>query len=246
MPYFSHAGARLHFTHEGAGPALLFLHGYSATTRLWDAQAAAFAGDFTILRLDQAGHGRSEARALHTLESLAADAVALLDTLMVERAIVIGHSMGGMVALEMMASHPERLAAAVLTATSCFAPPRAAFEKTVAFALGLGSIPQATRDADPVLRTLAPLAPETARDFGEMMMNLPPLLDRVRGFDRPVAILHGSAESDGIRQGSAALCDALPHADLAVIDGAGHVPPVTHAAVYNALLADFLERNRDG
>src|SRR5262249_54901072 len=77
---------------------------------MWDEQAVALAGDFRVCRYDQRGHGGTEASAGgYTFDLLVADLIALLDALQIDRADLVGLSMGGMTALLLAERHPDRV-----------------------------------------------------------------------------------------------------------------------------------------
>src|SRR5262249_30752044 len=80
--------------------ALIFLHGWCGDREYWKNQAEAFAADYRIVTLDQAGHGESgKNRKEWTTASLAGDVEAVVKALGLKRVILVGHSMGGPVAL---------------------------------------------------------------------------------------------------------------------------------------------------
>jgi len=80
--------------------ALIFLHGWCGDRSYWKHQADAFAADYRVVTLDQAGHGESgKDRKAWTTSSLAADVEAVVKALGLKRVILVGHSMGGPVAL---------------------------------------------------------------------------------------------------------------------------------------------------
>src|SRR5262249_4124084 len=80
--------------------ALVFLHGWCGDREYWKHQAAAFAADYRVVTLDQAGHGESgKDRKLWIVSSLAGDVEAVVKALGLKRVILVGHSMGGPVAL---------------------------------------------------------------------------------------------------------------------------------------------------
>jgi pimeloyl-ACP methyl ester carboxylesterase len=111
-------GLSLHLLEWGAPgrPALCFLHGGSAHAHWFDRVAPAFADRFHVVSLDQRGHGESDwARpAAYATEDFASDLRGLLDALGWERAIVVGHSMGGHNAMAFAAWHPGRVRALVV------------------------------------------------------------------------------------------------------------------------------------
>src|SRR5262245_33688158 len=94
-------GLRIACDVRGKGDtALVFLHGWGGDREYWKNQADAFASDFKVVTVDQAGHGASGTnRKEWTVEALAGDVVAVVKDLGLKRVILVGHSMGGPVAL---------------------------------------------------------------------------------------------------------------------------------------------------
>jgi esterase len=91
-------------------PATLLLHGIGNYARYWDFFAAAVAGRLRLIATDARGHGESGKPADgYAPEEFVADALAVLDTLAIERALIVGHSMGGTHAIRLAAAHPERV-----------------------------------------------------------------------------------------------------------------------------------------
>ncbi|HHY84276.1 MAG TPA: alpha/beta hydrolase [Verrucomicrobia bacterium] len=83
-----------------ADTALVFLHGWGGDRHYWKHQVDPFAADYRVVTLDQAGFGESgKNRATWTIEGLAADVESVADALRLKRVVLIGHSMGGTVAL---------------------------------------------------------------------------------------------------------------------------------------------------
>lgn len=117
MPFFTRAGLRLRYEIGGSGPAVLLLHGIGASADDWDFQLPALEPAHTVVRLDLRGHGRSDWRRWFQIEDLAADATALLDHLALGPAHVIGHSLGGAVALALALAQPDRVRTLTLANT---------------------------------------------------------------------------------------------------------------------------------
>jgi pimeloyl-ACP methyl ester carboxylesterase len=104
----------LHAEHTGTGPAVVLLHAGIADSRMWDTQWATWQGRFALTRLDLRGFGRS-GRPVGAF-SHAADVLAVLDSSGIDRAALVGASLGGRVALDLAAARPERVSALVLAA----------------------------------------------------------------------------------------------------------------------------------
>jgi len=100
-------------------PLVIFIHGAQQDHSCWGLQSRWFAHHgFSVLVPDLPGHGRSGGEPLLSVEALAEWIVALLDAVGVDRATLVGHSMGSLVALEATARYPERISRAVLIGSS--------------------------------------------------------------------------------------------------------------------------------
>src|SRR5256886_6622863 len=106
-------GQRFHLTDWGSAdaPTVLFLQGVTGQARTWDHEAAALAGRFRIIALDQRGHGDSDPApdGDYTLTALTGDIAAVVDALGLARVSLVGLSLGGRVAIVYAALHPERV-----------------------------------------------------------------------------------------------------------------------------------------
>jgi pimeloyl-ACP methyl ester carboxylesterase len=104
-------GVTLFYTHRGDGPvSLVFIHGWACNSGFWSAQMDALAPDYRVVALDLPGHGRSGAdRGEWSLPGLGADVKTVADALGLRRVILVGHSMGGPVALEAARLMPDRV-----------------------------------------------------------------------------------------------------------------------------------------
>ncbi len=106
-------GKRLYYEVAGSGHPLVFIHGFSRDTRLWDDQFETFAKHYQVIRYDVRGFGKS---ALPTDENDAwsEDVKPLLDHLGIAHACVLGHSMGGWIATYFAQTYPEAPDALIL------------------------------------------------------------------------------------------------------------------------------------
>ncbi len=116
-------GGEIHVVERGSGTPVLLVHGVTLSVDVWAYQLRDLADRHRVVAMDQRGHGRSRpGTAGYGFERLGSDVLAVLDALDLQRAIVVGHSMGGMVVLQLAAEHPaaltRRVAGLVLVATS--------------------------------------------------------------------------------------------------------------------------------
>jgi len=117
MPSSQAAGIRLYYEDIGTGPVMVLLHGLGGSSADWESQLPEFSRDHRVIAPDFRGYGNSERRGPYTVERFAADVFALLDELQIGNFILVGHSMGGAVAMVMALMKPSRIRKLVLTNT---------------------------------------------------------------------------------------------------------------------------------
>ena len=105
-------GGRLYYRETGEGPPVILIHGGYLDHRMWDGQVEALAGSYRVVRYDIRSHGRSHAQ--EGPFSDPQDLLALLDTLRIPRARIVGLSLGGQIALDFALLHPGRVESLVL------------------------------------------------------------------------------------------------------------------------------------
>jgi pimeloyl-ACP methyl ester carboxylesterase len=109
-------GVALRYTDTGAGdPPLLFIHGWCCDQTHWRGQLPVFSRDHRVVALDLRGHGASDKPDQdYTIDGFVDDAAWLTAELGLERPVIAGHSMGGVIALNFVRKHPEAARAAVM------------------------------------------------------------------------------------------------------------------------------------
>lgn len=117
MPVAALPGVQLHYTDGGAGDPLLLLHGIGNSSKDWEFQIPVLTQHFRVIAPDLRGYGESSRAGPYSVEQFAADVWALLAQLGITRCRIIGHSMGGAVAMQMAVEHPERVECLVLADT---------------------------------------------------------------------------------------------------------------------------------
>ena len=111
-------GVRLNVSQTGAGEPLLLIMSTSGSLGLWEPLIAPLAGRHRVIAFDNRGLGQSErGEEQLTMALMAADTAALLDALEIERAHVLGWSLGSAVAQELALAHPDRVGGLVLYGT---------------------------------------------------------------------------------------------------------------------------------
>jgi pimeloyl-ACP methyl ester carboxylesterase len=251
MPHVDVNGAQLWVEEAGDGPAVLFLHGGLGDSRLWEPQWRALASRFRAIRFDLRFFGRSTAP--EAPWSFADDAVGVLDALGVERAALVGLSMGGGIALDVALAHPGRVWALAHVAGGVSGMPAQLYsdEQEAAYdaAIGAGDLDaamavdfevwaplgvddtlrelwRATPDARGVAADLEPVRPEPAADrLGEI--RVPALA---------VVAAHDPAE---LQERGRAVASRVPGARLVEVDS-DHYLPLRVPEQLNELLLEFL------
>ncbi len=118
MPSFTHASATLHYDVRGEGPPVLLIQGVGVIGAGWSPQVAALQSRHTLCTFDNRGIGKSSPLTGATsIGEMASDALALLDHLGWERAHVVGHSMGGLIAEQLALDAPGRVRSLALLCT---------------------------------------------------------------------------------------------------------------------------------
>ena len=113
-------GVNLNYEASGQGKAVVCVHGYTGSSQDWVEQISALSPNYRIVALDLRGHGRSEAPSKaeqYSVPIFANDVLALLKALNIKKCCLIGHSLGGFIALQFALEHSEMLSALVLVGT---------------------------------------------------------------------------------------------------------------------------------
>jgi len=236
---------------------VLLLHGIGGRASLWAPSVAALAPR-QVIAMDMPGYDGTRP-ALTSFEALANAAVALLDAAGVAAADVVGHSLGGMIALEMALRHPKRVRRLVIVASSpAFGSRDPAFREAFLAArrkpldegIGMAGVAAALvpamlgRAADPAA---APAAMAAMASVDEAAYRA--TLAVLTGFDRradlprvtqPALLIAGEADQTAPPRGMARMADAMPDARIIIIPGAGHLLPLEAPDAFHAALHDFL------
>lgn len=251
MPLVSLRGISLLYEVHGDGPWLVFVHGAGGNHLSWWQQVPAFRTSHRCLVFDQRGFGASTAPA--SPPDLTADLDALLDHLGVERAVLVGQSMGGWSVLGAALSRPERVAGLLLTGTLAGLTDDGILAELAALHAG-------AKGFDP-LKALAPeylrLEPERTFLYEQISaLNPPPTASTlasllgIRHSERageircPVTIVAGAVDQlfplDLVRRAHA----KLPSAELVVVPDAGHSVYFERPFTLNRALSELLARAR--
>ena len=243
-------GVAIRYEGAGAGePAVVFIHGWCCDRTHWRAQLAHFASSHQVVALDLAGHGESgKERKAWTIAALGEDVRAVVEKLGLARVVLVGHSMGGPVALEAARLLPGRVAAVVGVDTlkdveerlskeqkaEFLAPWRADFEGTLRRE-GPGHLFRPWTDAELVRRVLAEMSaapPRSAVALMEAFLDY----DQAAGLARvkiPIRLIN----TDQYPTNLAAARKHAPQVELTVMPLRCHFSMIEDPDEFNRLLA---------
>jgi pimeloyl-ACP methyl ester carboxylesterase len=257
-------GAALYFELHGSGSGtpLVLVEGLGAATWLWERQLPALAEAVPVVVYDNRGVGRSDAPpGPYTIGQLADDLAVVLDTLGIDRAHVLGASMGGFVAQEFALRYPERVDRLVLVSTSAGGATHVPMAPEV---LQQMMAPPATDDPRALVRSRLPLAfteafladSATVAHLVDQRLERPQpphayqaqlvagatfdAADRVSQITAPTLVAAASDDLVVPVENAHRLADALPNAELKVYPGLGHQFFVEAPDAFNRDVLAFL------
>jgi len=119
--HLNFAEGEIHYKVDGQGPAIVFLHGFMESARIWRPFLEKLSGKFKIIRINLPGHGKSSVYGnVHTMEFMAESVKAVLDFEKVDSALFVGHSMGGYVGLAFAEAFAENVKGLVMFSSTSF------------------------------------------------------------------------------------------------------------------------------
>ena len=257
MPMITVNGLDVFYEARGTGDSVLLVHGLGSSTEDWEPQVDALARAFTVVAYDVRGHGRTGKPAgAYSVSQFAADAAALITTLALAPVHVVGLSMGGMIAFQLAADHPELVRSLVIVNSGPEMVPRTVREKLGivqrrfivrlmgmrkmgevlaekllpgaehAVRRGLFADRWARNDKDAYLRALSALVGWS-------------VTARLPAIRQPVLVVAADQDYTPVawKQWYTSL---MPNATLAVIPGSRHMMPVERPQLFHDALLPFL------
>lgn len=255
-------GGTIPYEIQGSGPPVVFIHGWTQNMSIWDEQVPAFAPKYRVIRYDVRGFGRSTGDVDQTVN--AADLASLLDSLHIDRAAIVGLSMGADIALNFAVTYPTRVNALVLSGappTHDFPVPAPALFAlfsslpNIAKTYGLDSLRKVLFASD--LAWAPPNRPDiarklmkawegyTARDLTDPKPpsgRVPPTrMAQINAVRVPVLLVHGDHEIPWFRQFNDTLMARLPDTRRVIIENGGHGAHFAQPERFNRAVLDFLD-----
>lgn len=254
-------GVELAVRRHGHGDPLVLLHGFTGSGRDWDGVVGPLSATREVITVDHRGHGGSTNTgdaATYAFDQLVADFAGVADELGLERFDLLGHSMGGIVAMRYALTHPGRLRSLVLMDTGAqasaddgshqmmrggFAVAReqgvmAVYELIAPF-LGAGEAGDAAREG--VRRSYEQLDVVAFTTLGEELLVHGSVLPQLATLDVPTTVVVGE-DDHGLRPAADDLAATIPGAVLEVIAGAAHSPQAEQPEAWLRVVEDHLGR----
>jgi len=254
------SGLVLAYRESGAGPAIVFLHGIGSGAAGWEAQLAHFGRTHRAIAWDAPGYGGSgELEPLAPAAADYADALAgLLDALGIERTILVGNSLGALMAAAFVHRYPDRVGALVLSdAASGHAKlsvedrdeklmqrlddvaelgPAGMAEKRASKLIGSAA---ETGARNKVIRVMSKIRP---KGYGQAarMLSLADIFAELQGCRAPALVVCGAEDQATPPETNRRIAAALPGARFELLAGIGHLPYAEAPARFNALVGEFL------
>ncbi len=228
---------------------VLLLHGIAGTTAGWAAVAPELAASRRVITYDQRGHGASgwatTGRAGYSFDQLVADLATVVDVLGLPAVHLIGHSMGGVVALRYTLDHPGRVRSLVLADTAAApATGTGGITKRVVSVLLAGAAAIATAVHAGRHRAVAGLGrmdPNAIVALWRDLSSYPSLTERLGEIGAPTTVIVGERDFS-LRDAAETLARSVPDAHLAVIAGADHNPHASRPIAWLTAVEDHLTR----
>lgn len=249
----------VHWESYGEGPAIVFLHAMLLGKYEWSHSMFHFARTHRVIVLDHRGHGRSErGDGGWSIREMSSDLVSVLDRANVDRAVLAGNSMGGMIAVQTALDAPKRVRALVVVSSATNLAPMIpqeawrAYEENFERTFGVMTemaLSERTKRERPEVRQMIEGSMRATPDFartGRGCMHDPGgvfhwnVRDRLREIACPTLVLAGAEDRAVPIEATRTLATAIPNATFEIVPDVAHYFPLERPADFNARIDAFL------
>jgi len=250
--------AQIYYEDLGKGDCVILIHGFAMDRRIWDMQFGVFAQQFRVVRYDLRGFGKSDLPKAQysTLDDLRV----MMDRLDIEKACVIGISLGGSLAVEFALTCPDRITGLVLAGSTLRGYPYSddyvkefLYYRKIARREGI-AVAQSESLSNPLLRSIAkkPALFEPVetmiRDYSGFhwlthdphRVFYPPAIERLSEITCPVQIIFGQHDIPDLQGVADRLIREINHARSVMIPDVGHIVNMEAPEQFNRVVLDFL------
>lgn len=250
----------LNYSAAGQGTPVVLLHGFPLSSGIWHEQQQRLSDGYRVITPDLRGHGKSPAPAgVYEMELLARDVLALLDALNIDKAIILGHSMGGYVTLAAYKQAPDRFLALGLVDSQAGADTdeaRQGRHKTAEKVAAEGSKIMAEAMLPKLFAPGLPADSPIIDQVRHMILSTPSagIVGSLKGlaarpesgsllpkFQIPVLILTGDKDQIIPPEKAKTMAAVIPRATLKIVENAGHMPMLEQPQATTTAIRDFLK-----
>ena len=260
MPFAENRGVKVYYDSYGEGVPIVFLHPWTTNGGIWYFQTFAFARTNRVIVVDHRGHGRSDKpKSGYSIQEHASDVVAVMDAAKVDKAVLVGNSIGGMMVMQVNLDHPQRVLGNLILSSGTGLgegmPPEAgeAFAKDYEGAFGAlleGTVSAKTKRERPeileAMRGHYLVGTNFPRHVFDSAMgdangvfgwNIKAKLGSIKA---PTLILAGAEDQATPVAANQLLADGIPGAKIRVIPDVGHFYQLEQPMAFNAALREFV------
>ena len=263
MPHITRDGVNVYYEELGAGdPTLVFLHPWSTNHFIWANQLQVFSTSHRCITVDHRGHGHSDKpEGGYAIGEMAADVVAILDQCGVDKAVLIGNSIGGMVAMQTSLDAPDRVIANLIlssgTNMAAGQPPEVAEAmqqdwRGVFSALLDSAVSAKSKAARPEILDFMDACFRNEANFTEGVFwssvadpngvfnwNI---TEQLKDIKQPTLILAGTEDGATPVESNQLLADNIPNAEIKIYEEIGHFLQLENPQAFNSDLQGFLQK----
>ena len=242
------------------GPVVMMSHSLGSSSVMWEPQLKALEDRYQLLRFDTRGHGKSDVpRSPYTLDQLAGDAIALLDTLQIDKVHFVGLSMGGMIAQCLALKHMDRLVSLALCDTAAVIPDEAQpiwqeridTTRKKGMAAGVDEtmqrwftepyLSQSPPEVEIIRTQFLKTPAEGFIGCSEAIRRLN-YLKQLAAIKLPVLIIVGEDDPGTPVSAAEAIHSRIETSELVIIPSAAHLSNIEQSDAFNRALVGFLDR----
>jgi pimeloyl-ACP methyl ester carboxylesterase len=266
--YVNLGDGKLYYEMKGKGETLVLCHAGFVDSRMWDGQLEDFSQHYRVLRFDMRGFGKSDPA--RSPVSRRQDLYNLLHELGIEKAHVLGCSMGGEIAIDFTLEHPEMVSSLIIVSgipggfEMQGEPPSQVIEMLQSLEQGnlervselqiqlwVDGIYRQPEQVDPRVRKMAAEMNRRAvenetwarADANPLNPLNPPSVDRLAEIKVPVLVLAGSLDHPEVLRAADVLAKEIKNAKKVILKDSAHVPNMEKPAEFNQIVLDFLRES---
>jgi pimeloyl-ACP methyl ester carboxylesterase len=260
MPIAENKGTKIFYDTYGQGTPIVFLHPWTTNGYIWYYQTFPFALTNRVIVIDHRGHGRSDKpKSGYSIQEHASDVTAVLDAAKVDKAVLVGNSIGGMIAMQFNLDHPDRVIGNLILSSGTGLGEEmpkeaaAAFAKDFAGTFGAlleGAVSAKSKRERPeilqVMKAHATVESNFPRHVFDASMADPNgvfgwnIKNKLSSIRKPTLVIAGEEDNATPVAANKFLADNIPGAKLSVVKDVGHFHQLEKPQEFNAALKEFV------